>query len=405
MDSEQVFSAKKKILFYTVMILLPFSVIALAYICYTGYEARYLYRYIKTDQRQWEGKVHVADAQYGYVPIPNSEGARVVSWGPKVPLRYDEDGFRVPVDVDEASDERPLILSLGCSWTFGELNHAKDTFPYLIARSLKGTSKNAGVGGYGLSQMLLLAEKLVPIHKPDYLLVQYSPWLVKRAQSPFAPSSWGIIPTPFFYDKDGGFALCPPVFLSMKHGSSVNRYQNSPSNWPDALSFYWNVGLPLIVHEDFNMLKFRTYTIAGTIPRPTSLRRKLIKHVYARINSVANEFDARVIIVVLGGSHRPLQVDQGLFPPDALIVNAHDTLLERLPNPNWENYVDAYFYRWGSPPTNVDRHPNSAAHKIIAEAVVSAITRDEMELPNQARRPKHRFPNENKRVPTKLHSD
>lgn len=405
MESNRIFSTKKKILFYTVMLLLPFSVITLAYISYTGYKSSQFYRNLKTNQPGWAGKVYVADAQFGYVPVPNSEGSRVTPMGPNVPVRWDEDGFRVPLELDEASDQRPLILSLGCSFTFGELNYARDTFPYLIGRSLKGTSKNAAVGGYGLSQMLLLAEELVPIHKPDYLLVQYSPWLVNRAQYPFAPSNWGITPTPFFYEKDRSFALSPPVFLSKIQELPVDRYRDSPTNWLDAFSFYWNVGLPLIVHDDFNMLKFRAYSIAGAIPRPTSSRRDLIKHVYERINNVANEFDARVIIVVLGNNENPVPVDQQLFPPDALLVYAHDTLLERLPNPNRENYLDAYAYRWGSPPTNVDRHPNKAAHKLIAEAVVSAITQDEMESPKQARRPRRGIPIQNNQAPAIVHSE
>jgi hypothetical protein len=55
-----------------------------------------------------------------------------------------------------------------------------------------------GVSSYGLSEMMVLAKRLVPIQKPDYLLVPYSPWLVGRAQSPFAPTYFGSVVTPYF---------------------------------------------------------------------------------------------------------------------------------------------------------------------------------------------------------------
>jgi hypothetical protein len=74
------------------------------------------------------------------------------------------------------------VLALGCSFTYGAATNAENTYPYLVGQRLAGTTRNAGVSSYGLSQMMILAKRLVPAYKPDYLLVQYSPWLVDRSK-------------------------------------------------------------------------------------------------------------------------------------------------------------------------------------------------------------------------------
>ena len=388
MENRRAISKKKIFFFYIGIVLLPLAVFAEAYMIYVAYRTVGIYKNIKTDQRGWKGNVHAADAELGFSPVPNSVGAHVFPRGQVIPMRYDEDGFRVPMEVGKSSKRpRPLILALGCSFTYGDANYAKDTYPYLVGHSLKGTSKNAGVCGYGLSQMLLLAKRLVPIHKPDYLLVQYSTWLVNRAQKPFAPSYFGKLPAPFFYEKNHSLALYPPIFLTKIMELPIDRYRNTPTSWIDAFSFYWNVGLPLSFHDDFNMLKYRIYRRIGIIPNPTNTRDGLIKYVYKTINNVAEEYGARLVIVVLGGNANPVEVNEQLFPSDALLVNAHDALLRRLPITNIENFLTEYAHWRGSPSILVDAHPNETAHKIIADAIVSEIRQANIEEPNQALQP------------------
>ena len=341
---------------------------------YAAFRTVDIYQSVKTSQRGWKGNVHVADAELGFSPVSNSSGAHVFPIGPDIPMRYDADGFRVPIKPENSANrQRPVILALGCSFTYGDAAYAKDTFPVLVGKALNGVSKNAGVCSYGLSQMALLAKKLIPIHRPDYVLVQYSKWLVNRAQNPFATTYFGKLPTPFYYEKDQSFALSPPVFLAKTMELPVNRYRATPTGLIDALSFYWSVGLPLLIHDDFNMLKYGINRTIGVIPNPTRERDSLIRYVYQEINSVAQEYDAQVVIVVLGKNEEPVEADKQLFPADAILVNAHDALLRRLPVMNKENYRNAYAHWRGTPPRVVDSHPNEAAHQIIAETIVSGI--------------------------------
>ncbi len=366
------------------MFCLSFAFSGVVYIGYSAYRTVDLYKNIKTKQRGWKGNVHAPDAELGFSPVPNSYGAHLFPVGPDIPMRYDEDGFRVTMEDGRALKRpRPLILALGCSFTYGDATYAKDTYPYLVGRSLKGTSKNAGVCSYGLSQMLLLAKKLIPVHRPDFLLVQYSPWLVGRAQTPFAPSYYGKIPTPFFYDKDNSFALNSPVFLTKVAGVPVERYRDTPSDMLDVLSFFWDVGLPLFFHDDTNMLMYIINRSIGVVPAPTRAQDKLIEYVYGQIDNIAKEYGAKLVIVVLGGNADLVEVSKQLFPSDVVWVNAQQALLRHLSSDNMtvnnENYKQAYAHWRGSPSIVVDGHPNELAHKIIADAIVSEIRRVSMQ--------------------------
>ncbi len=383
MGSKRTIGNRRRLLFSTVSVLIPVAVFVLAYMGYAAHKSAPLYDYIKTNQRGWKGHVHRADTVLGFAPAPNSAGAEVFPIEPNIPMRYDEKGFRVPVEVEAISRQRPLILALGCSFTYGAAVRAQNAFPHLVGLSLNGTSKNAGVCGYGLSQMLILARRLVPTYQPDYLLVQYSEWLVDRVQMPFAPFYFGEVPTPFLYLKDGRLVMHPPVFLTKLLDLPIDRYRNTPRNWMDGLSFYLHVGLPLSAHDDFNMFKYGSAKSMGLIPDPANSRKDLVRYVYKKIDDAAKAHGSRTVIVILGNEGAPVVPNEELFPPDAILVNAQDALLGQLSDPDSANYLKEYAHWRGSPPTLVDNHPNEKAHRIIADAVVSAIRQAGTKLPDK----------------------
>ena len=317
--------------------------------------------------------MHKADPELGFAPIPNSQGAMIFPNGPDIPARYDADGFRVPLEEQQsASERRPLILALGCSYTYGDGTYAEDTYPYLVGQYLGGTTKNGGVCSYGLSQMIMLGRRLVPMYKPDYLIVQYSPWLVSRAISPFAPSLFGKVPTPYFYKKDG-LALHWPVFQTIIMDLPVDRYGASPTGRRDFISFLWNVGLPLCIHDDFNMVCYQLKKIFGFIPEPTNDEGEVIQSVYGELAKLSKENGAKLIIVVLKRFNEQVIIPYSLFPQDALVVDAYQALVAKLPIANYQNYLEQYAHWRGTPLRPVDLHPNARAHRIIAEEIVSKI--------------------------------
>ena len=80
-----------------------------------------------------------------------------------------------------------------------------------------------------------------------------------------------------------------------------------------------------------------------------------------------------MVIVILGGDHRPVEAPLGLFPPEALVVDAHAALLAQLGVSSEAAYFEQFGIWRGEPPELVDRHPNESAHRIIAGEIIAAI--------------------------------
>ena len=154
----------------------------------------------------------------------------------------------------------------------------------------------------------------------------------------------------------------------------IESYRNSPESVIDFISLLWNVGLPLLIYDDFHMSRYLLKRTFGLIPKPATNESKVVSYVYEEIAKLAREENAKLVIVVLGKNHKPVEVPRHLFPADAIIVDAHSALLERLPIVDEENYKKHYAHWRGSPPRIVDNHPNEKAHKIIAEEIVLKIT-------------------------------
>lgn len=373
--SSKKLSRKKRLAFSFIIFLIPATTISAIYVVYTGYRTAPIYWSVKHNERGWKGKLMRSDAELGFAPIPDSSGAEVLPMSDDIPARYDKDGFRVPLeDASNSSvNPHPSVVTLGCSFTYGAATNAEDTYPYLVGRLLRGTTRNAGVGSYGLSQMMVLAKRLVPAYKPDYLLVQYSPWLVERAQTPFAPTYFGKVPNPYFFVSQNELLLQRPVFETNTPDLPIDRYRNTRVSIIDRVSFLWNVGLPLYIHDDFNMCYYDLKRLFGLVPEPAPNGQQITKYVYEEMAKVAKANGAKLVIVILGNDENPVQLPEASFPGDAIVVNAHSALLEHLSVVNREAYQKAYFHWRGSPLTIVDGHPNENAHRIIAEAIFHKI--------------------------------
>ena len=138
-----------------------------------------VYRAVKASNRGWRGSVFSSDSKLGFAPIPGAEAIEFGPLGLEVPVRFSQSSFRVPASGRAQSlERRPLVLALGCSWTYGSACRAEEVHAFLVAEALGGSCLNAGVVGYGLGQMLVLARRHIPRIRPDVVLVQYSDWLI-----------------------------------------------------------------------------------------------------------------------------------------------------------------------------------------------------------------------------------
>jgi hypothetical protein len=339
------------------------------------WRSRTLYAASKEGSRGWRGRIYKSDAELGLAPIPGATASETFPILPDVPSHVDSRGFRSPCGTaDEAPLARPLFLALGCSSTFGSCVLAEETFSWRVARHFGGTSLNAGICSGSAAQELLLARKLIPEYRPDYVLLQYSPWLLERARTEYAPTFTGTIPVPFFVTTPAGVRLQPPLFETRAFDVPTGEYRSSERGFVDFLGFTLRVGVPLLAHDDLNTAWVRLRHRFGSVPACASPA-EIESFVYPEIAKSCAEHGAKLIIVAIENGSEPWTVPATIANLGAPIAYGTNLMRERLPVLSRENYNRAYLFMAGDPPVLIDAHPNAHAHSIIAESVIEAIER------------------------------
>lgn len=371
-------SGVRKATFYMLMFLQVFLVALVLYGIFTGVRGYQVYVGLKVAQRAPSSDlvgVYQPDSELGYVHVAGASGRQVMPIGDDIPLYIDRYGFRVPAAGQQRALEnadRPAIMTLGCSYTFGDAVLAEDTYTEKAGHILGRSVVNGGVSGFGLANMLLWAQRRVSEVQPDYLVVQFSPWLVRRAVEEFSLTRVGLASVPYFTDSDHGVALAPLAFPTKLDQVPLDHYRGTESGVLDFVSFWWKVGLPLFSHDDFQLLKFRIGQKLGWQPPPSENFDEIIRMAYSEFGRIAEANNAKLVVIALSNAEE-FFVPADIFPPGTIMVNAEHELISRLPEESLEAYQHSYWNWRGDPLQLVDTHPNPVAHGIIAEALAREI--------------------------------
>ncbi len=141
---------------------------------------------------------HVAQMRYdpllGYEPIPDYKGTLAGK-----PISFDARGLREH-DLDGPAPAGPTILAIGDSFTEGYLVGNDETWPANLQRVTGRPVLNAGVRSYGLDQIVLRAERIVPEIKPDTIVLGFIPDDVERTELYIRDNR----PKPYFVLSDKG---------------------------------------------------------------------------------------------------------------------------------------------------------------------------------------------------------
>jgi len=367
-------------LFYGVLLLSILLVPASGILVILTIKSYSIYQFAKSRQDGVRGRIFRFDPDLGLATIPGSRGAQLFPIGPEIPHHFDENGFRIPADAPETAEiTRPLVLALGCSFSFGGGCPAEKAYGYLVGQALKGTTFNASGPAYGLAQMVILARKLIPRYKPELVLVQYSPWLAERSQTAFMPSWYGKEPGPYFArSSENKLFIHPPVFRARVFDLPISDYQFSAKTLRDFCSFSTEVALPLYTYDSYQTGIYYTRRLLGIIPAPVNQPELIVESAYEEIGKLCKENQSRMVIVILTntGYQRPPgpgEIARLNSMTDAIIVNAESALVRNLPEKTQQAYDRAYHQYRGNPPVLVYTHPNESAHQIIAEEILKTI--------------------------------
>lgn len=359
--------------FYTLMLLVIGG--TMLFIRLNG-ESRAMYHYVMSDtpSRGWRNKVHEVDDTLGYKPVPGVSGFHTFQIGPDIPMRFDSRGFRVPVQEDTlTTPARPVdIMYFGCSCSYGDACPAEETFAYLVSRQTHLNYANAGVCGYGLSQMYLLVKKMVPRYKPKYVVLQYSPWLIERGTKTYAPSYLGLVTNPYFAYNNNRLEMKKPVFrsyvMSVDRETLVKEYRGHYLKW------YFGFGLKFAWEQAFADFKSNMHLRFHPEDRPATDRATVERLAYEDMIKTITDNGARAIIWKYGdpGNNK--------FPrfAGAAYANADSALDAYMASPAAPLHTPDLYKHFrktgkGNDSMMVDAHPNLLAHTIIAETIISQI--------------------------------
>lgn len=140
------------------------------------------------------------DEFLGWVPRPGASSGRDLWFNKRVTILAN--GLRSN-GPDSSVKDRPPILAVGDSFTFGDEVSDDETWPAILER-LSGTKVlNGGVFAYGLDQILLRAERLVGEHSPGLLIVSFVEEDILRCELSVRDSA----AKPYFVAENGKLVL------------------------------------------------------------------------------------------------------------------------------------------------------------------------------------------------------
>ncbi len=336
--------------------------------------SRHLLRHLQQSQRGMSGHLHRWDAELGYATVAGAVGFDYFPVGPEVPICIDEFGFRVP-ESGRSDRVEGGLLTLGCSFTFGQACRAEDTYAYQLGARLGLAVANAGVCGYGLQHTLLQARRWIPQIRPKVVVAQLAPWMQQRAEQPFAPSQFGRLTCPYFVGNPP--QLRPPLFRSQVFEVPVWEFRQR------SRGFFQKVGWPLFWHEDRAYLARR---LQG-MPAPCTDRGAIVEQVFSELDDLCRQHGSQLVVLAL---RLPGDRDSGpLILPrsrDYLVADPEALWFQGRP-PSAQLYQELCgHWREGQ---LVDTHPNPKAHSHMAEALARALEQPQAHLRPAYRKQHH----------------
>jgi hypothetical protein len=365
-----------KIMAIKILLLFSVSLLLFMYLNTIVYRANKLYNYLTAEKkRSWEGIAHQADDTLGFKPVANARAYHTFTIGDKIPMAYDKNGFRIPLQdtLKNNKTDKVELLFLGCTFTYGDACYAEETFPYLVAKETNLSYINAGVCSYGLAQMLILAEKLIPKYKPQYIIVQYSSWLAARGVNVYAPIDFVYLSNPYFIKKDNKYTLEYPAFKSQAFDLDGEKVKKMYAN--NFMRFLFEKGVLFYLKEDWLYQKNKVLMLMGKCFKPAANINEVENYAYNKINAIA-ETNGTTIIILNVGNIEYSKKSHSLFSGSPVQFAEADSMLnESLKYSISKNYSKE-FNHWrfnGKDSVLVDLHPNFKAHRIIANSIIKEI--------------------------------
>lgn len=209
-----------------------FSVIILIFAAFNTYFTFLIHKELKSvvsNPGRWPAGSYVYDPEIGFdfatnVSAPIKDNSFYV--------KSHRLGYRISKRRNSCRYSTGGVMSLGCSFTYGDEVESNETFTQVIADNLRIHAYNYGVCSFSYIHALLKAKKLKDLGildnlQPKYLVLGCWEGLVDRSKTPFPPLSTKSLPIASAYIIKDGEDLRINSPLNTKHTfDMVNLYRN-----------------------------------------------------------------------------------------------------------------------------------------------------------------------------------
>jgi hypothetical protein len=234
-----------------------------------------------------------------------------------------------------------------------------------MSRQLDAKCINSAMSGYGFSQMLLKAKRIIPQYKPETVFVQYSDWLVERSQSINNVTIQPLqISNPFFYESNGRLELSSPLYSNKQLFVLLRDMAIHRKGFFNQVHTIFQSAF-LSMKLDITNMNIYLQQKVNLMPKPSKNKKEILEYTLAEFQKICAENNCTLVVVGLG--EQSLEIS-----PSLTYINAEKELQEYAVKTG-KGY-DTLYYNWTSDYKEVfDSHPNHFAHRKIAETLVSKI--------------------------------
>lgn len=336
---------------------------------------------IKTNNSLLKAGCYRYNPKTGFELIPNYEDNNIkpTSNSKTTPsffrIKTHKLGYRIPLS-ENASKNIPFgIMSVGCSYTFGEDVNAEETFTFLTSNHFNLSSYNYGVSSYSyasvIQQLKYLKENgTLDLLRPKILILGAGNWLYQRSLSPFYPTVNPQCAYPYISKVNGKLQISyPPDFYSTKHLFNLRNYYFpfTTANLTPKRFFLITQNLPrFLTAWAQNSIIYRNPKVFNKYIASKTTSFELYDFVLTEIEEIVSQYKTKIIVLWMpyyegdftdGGLVTAVHYHEGIY-----LVNGLEALH------NYDIKKEDYEFI----------HPRPSAHKAYANQIIKIIDENKL---------------------------